>query len=52
MSGDEVRQKFRDNMTFADLGANADAAIDCTDRLDALSDIGPLIALCCHVTPA
>jgi 2-methylcitrate dehydratase PrpD len=52
MSEEEVKQKFHDNMTFAGLGANAGAAIDCTDRLDALSDIGPLIALCCRVTPA
>jgi len=48
---DEVKQKFRDNMIFAGLGANATAAIECVDRLDALNDIAALVTLCCRVIP-
>ncbi|MGZ5826937.1 MAG: MmgE/PrpD family protein [Xanthobacteraceae bacterium] len=48
MSADEVRQKFRDNMKFAGLGTNADAAIEQVGRLDQASDIRRLVALCCH----
>ena len=51
MSEDEVKQKFRDNMIFAGLGANATAAIECVDRLDALNDIAALVTLCCRVIP-
>jgi hypothetical protein len=48
MSDDEVRQKFRDNMKFAGLAANAAAAIDTVDRMDALPDVRALVALCCR----
>jgi 2-methylcitrate dehydratase PrpD len=46
MSEDEVRQKFRDNMKFAGLAANAEAAIDAVNRLDTSGDIKTVIALC------
>ncbi len=51
MSDDEVRQKFRDNMKFAGLGANAGAAIETVARLDAIADIRQLVDLC-GLTPA
>ncbi len=46
MSEDEVKQKFRDNMKFAGLGANVGAAIDLVDSFDTLEDVAPLITLC------
>jgi 2-methylcitrate dehydratase PrpD len=48
MSGDEVRQKFRDNMMFAGLGGNAVAAIEAANRLDTAADVSALTALCCR----
>jgi 2-methylcitrate dehydratase PrpD len=48
MSGDEVRQKFRNNMKFAGLATKADAAIDAVERLDKLPDVRDLVALCCR----
>ena len=47
LSEDEVRQKFRDNLKFAGIGANAEAAIDRCTKLDSLQDIGQLVKLCC-----
>jgi 2-methylcitrate dehydratase PrpD len=49
MSDDEVRRKFRDNMKFAGLAVHADAAIDNVHRLDSLTDVRALIALCCRI---
>jgi 2-methylcitrate dehydratase PrpD len=50
MSPDEVRRKFRDNLAFAGLGANADRIINAVDRFETLESIAPLIALCCRAS--
>jgi hypothetical protein len=52
MSKEEVIQKFRDNMAFAGLGANADGVVNQIDRLESLRELRPLMTLCCAVTPA
>ena len=48
MSDDEVRQKFRDNMTFAGLAANAQAALNSVEELDTARDVRALVSHCCR----
>lgn len=47
MSADDVSRKFRDNMAFANLKANAARVQDLVARLDTLASIDELADACC-----